>query len=268
MKQIAIAAFLLSVIACSYKAFADEEGKPLRYCYYDYDLSPSYRGSGAEVPPLGQRGIVIDIMDQVAAEIGLPLEWVRRPWPRCLAMMAEGEVDGLTGINYTPQRGKQMAFPLMQDGTLDIERTITPLAYYFFYNIYNPLQWDGEKFNRKRISIASPRGFVVTDILREKGFSHVQEMGADQGFKALLDRKVDVFVESMLHYAVARKTLPNLDIRTKRLDPPIYVSYIYNPVSKSYYSRNSKMVEQFWTLQAPRFAKWLKDNQNRENSGS
>lgn len=245
-----------SIVFFSQQSFAQDKIDPLRYCYYDYEMAPFYQGAGAEVPPIDQRGLVIDVMDQVGAEIGLPLEWVRRPWPRCLAMMAEGQVDGLVGVNFTPERGQKYEFPHTKEGELDISRTLTPLSYYFFYNIYNPIQWDGEKFDRKRVSIASPRGFVVTQLLRDKGFSHVQEMGAAKGFQALLDRKIDVYVESMVHYGVARKTLSNLDIRLKRLTPSIYTSYMFNPVSKTYYQRYPDLVERFWTGQAQHYSKW------------
>lgn len=256
MKYIFIAVAVLCILIGGKRSFADEQIETLRYCYNNYDLSPYFNGAGAEIPPLGKRGIVIDIMDQVAAEIGLPIEWVRRPWPRCLTMMEKGEVDGLAGANFTPQRGREMAFPLTHEGEADKTRSVTSMSYSFFYNIYNPLDWNGVKFNRERVSIGAPRGYIVTDVIRDMGFLHVQEISTKQGFKDLNDRKIDVYVGSLYHYNVARETLDNADIRLKRLDPPVYVSYQYHPVSKAYYERYSELVERFWTIQAPLYERW------------
>lgn len=264
-KQLWILILALWVGGFSDQAAAQESKVILRFCYYDYEMLPYYKGNNTVVPPLGQRGVIIDIMDQVAEEINLSLDWIRRPWPRCLSMMEQGQVDGLVAVSHTPERAQIMRFPQLENGGLDTARTMSPLAYYFFYNIYNPLEWDGEKFDRARVSMASPRGYVVTKLLREKSYANLQEMGSVEGFKALLGRKIDVYVESMLLFDEAKKKFPNFDLRIKRLEPPIYLSYTFSPVSYSAYQRHPEIIEKLWTEMAPRYEQWRRKDVFFEN---
>lgn len=57
-----------------------------------------------EKAPSGFRGIDIDIVNKLAAELGITIEIQRHPWARALEMMRNGQADMITGAARTAER--------------------------------------------------------------------------------------------------------------------------------------------------------------------
>jgi len=237
--------FLICMIVMPVFVHADEM-KPLRVCYYNHEELPFYRGDGDEVPPVGQRGDVVEMVHTATKRAGIPVEWLRRPWLRCLSMVENGTADAVFNAAATPEREAYMAYPRDASGVLDPDRSIVRLGYHFYANVYNPVKWDGQRFDRDRIKIGSPRGYVVTDKLYEKGFRAVQEMKPSEGFQQVLDQTLDVYAMTPLSAKSILTQLPQADIRLKRLDPAVYVDYLYDPVRQDYYDQYPEAIEVFW----------------------
>lgn len=56
------------------------------------------------------RGIDVDIINTLAADLSLTVKFVTCPFKRCLAMLEYGQVDLMPGLFKTPEREKYMAF--------------------------------------------------------------------------------------------------------------------------------------------------------------
>jgi len=236
------------------------EAQPLRFCYYNFEIKPYYIGNGETVPPRGDRGIVIEMIHDVADQVGLQIEWIRRPWKRCLLMVEKGDADGLTFALPTAEREKFLAFPRTETGVIDTEQSIGLSKYYFYTNIYNPLEWDGRVFDRPRVRIGVLPGLVATEKIKEMGFGFVQESGSIEGLQKVLDRELDAFVLGDASAQHLIKQLNNGSFRLKKIDPPVYIGYGYHSVSLDYYADHKELVDAFWAEVSKRSWDFLRKN--------
>lgn len=60
--------------------------------------------------PSGFRGIDIDIIEKLSAELGVAIEIQRHPWARALEMMRNGQADMVTGAARTAEREEFMYY--------------------------------------------------------------------------------------------------------------------------------------------------------------
>ena len=56
-------------------------------------------------------GIDYEVTATVFARLGVDIEWQFLPWKRCLAMLDEGEADGVLDIFRTPEHEAKLLFP-------------------------------------------------------------------------------------------------------------------------------------------------------------
>ena len=63
----------------------------LRVCLMDTELFPLWRKPGEEDADLP--GINIELQQLIAQQLGHTIEWVRAPFPRCLVLLKQNEVD-------------------------------------------------------------------------------------------------------------------------------------------------------------------------------
>ncbi len=75
-----------------------DERVPLRIGWSDY---PPFQHKGAtEVP----QGLDVELLELLARAAGERLQWLRRPWARQMADVAQGELDLIPAATPTPQR--------------------------------------------------------------------------------------------------------------------------------------------------------------------
>lgn len=58
----------------------------------------------------GRRGIDISLIDAITRQLDLKPEYIPCPWRRCLKMLADGDIDLMSSLAYTPQRAKQFDY--------------------------------------------------------------------------------------------------------------------------------------------------------------
>ena len=57
------------------------------------------------------KGIDYDVTVEVFKRLGVEVDWQFLPWKRCLAMIDQGQADGILDIFYTEQRANQLYYP-------------------------------------------------------------------------------------------------------------------------------------------------------------
>ncbi|WP_060480732.1 ABC transporter substrate-binding protein [Pseudomonas sp. NBRC 111119] len=57
------------------------------------------------------RGIDVEVTTQVFARLGVQVEWQFMPWKRCLAMVEQGQADGVMDIFQSDARHPYLLFP-------------------------------------------------------------------------------------------------------------------------------------------------------------
>ncbi|GAB3244983.1 substrate-binding periplasmic protein [Chitinimonas naiadis] len=96
------------------------------------------------------------------------IELVAMPWKRCFAEMKAGQIDGVLGAGFLPERCKMGVYPgeaCKPDPALRlyIDR------YMLYRNKQSTLLWDGLNLKNYRKPIAVQPGFVVSRLLRQSG---------------------------------------------------------------------------------------------------
>lgn len=56
------------------------------------------------------RGLNVDLLSALAAEMGCKLEFIHSPWLRALKLMEQGQLDVVTHLTYNTERSRQFAF--------------------------------------------------------------------------------------------------------------------------------------------------------------
>mgnify|MGYP003886167247 CR=1 FL=1 len=71
------------------------------------DHAPPYSYSEDVSSP---RGLILDILRPIGAELGIDIKVVTCPFSRCVHMLEQGEVDVMGGLIRTPQREQNLTF--------------------------------------------------------------------------------------------------------------------------------------------------------------
>ncbi|HEY9109276.1 MAG TPA: transporter substrate-binding domain-containing protein [Roseateles sp.] len=75
-----------------------EDRAPLRIGWSDY---PPFQHKGAGELP---QGLDVELLELMARAAGEKLQWLRRPWARQMADLAQGELDLMSSVTHTPER--------------------------------------------------------------------------------------------------------------------------------------------------------------------
>lgn len=154
----------------------------LRLVYSNVDFSPYQIGNANAIadPP----GIAIELIAQAAKELGLNIEFVRRPNKRVLVELKEGDADGIFCFSFKEARLKNGQYP-MKDGKLDSRRRIATVSYFIYKQKDSPLGWDGDQFINLDGNLGGNSGYSIVDDLRKKGIKMDEAATTVQNLKKL-----------------------------------------------------------------------------------
>lgn len=214
----------------------------LRFCYQDIELFPNYVGDSPE-KPADKPGVNIEMLELVAARVGLSITFMRYSWNRCLALLKAGRADSVIA-SYNEARAAIAAYPI-KDGTLNTEQRITTSGYYLYHQNATPL-WDGQRFLKSDIVIAAPRGYSIVADLRAKNIEVVEASTAENLLALLQFNRVDaVAAPGRATDAVIRREITRYVSVIK--DPaPLKESPYFIVFSHAFYARNREIVEAVW----------------------
>lgn len=140
--------------------------QPFVFCYQDIELFPNYTGPSSDVPETN-RGVVVELVEQAAAQAGLKPAFVRYPWNRCLSLMRQGRVDSVVA-SYRHERLTSAVYPTVS-GKPDVSKLITFSGYYLYQTAGQPDYWDGNAFISDDLVVGTPLGYSITNELKEQG---------------------------------------------------------------------------------------------------
>lgn len=241
--------FLLVFFAFLWSFSAQADHIKLDVCTNTFHLPPYYLGHGKDLPPKGKRGIFADALDETSEEIGLTLNWYRMPWTRCLNGLKTGQFSTVLGLAPSPEREKYVRFPRTLTHILDQERSMSPVHYHLFENQKSPLNWAGNtQFTNKTIRLGAPEGFVVTQTLQAQGLPISDQLSPYDGFSKLATGDINGFIFANKAADKLIELIPDGPNSIRRLDPPIWTSYIYLPIQKELYAQHPEVFETLWTL--------------------
>lgn len=126
----------------------------------------------AETLPLSgphHRGLNFLFTEAASADLGFEIDYVARPWKRCFRDVETGEVDGIIGVSYRPERAAIAVFPMTSEGEIDASRALFSTGNSLFKLKSDPLDWDGNGFNHLNGKIAVTLGHAIAEKIRQTG---------------------------------------------------------------------------------------------------
>jgi len=173
----------------SWGSLAAQEPTPLaiKFCYQNKELFPNYMGEKSS-KLADNPGINIELVDKIALNLNLNIQYVRYSWNRCLAHLKAGRVDSLIA-SYNTDRAEYAVYPVTDNG-LDIEKRINTLAYYMYHTAGSPV-WNSEGLIDSNTMVAAPLGYSVVKALRDRGINVVEAGSPEDTLKLLVHKRVD-----------------------------------------------------------------------------
>lgn len=160
---------------------------PLRFCFEDVQQQPWTTPD--------KQGLNFVLLNAVEKSLNEKFVYVALPWKRCLAYVANGEVDGVVAAVYSPERAKYALVPSHADGKERREAALYVDDFHIFVSAGSKVSWNGKQFSNLRGAVAAQAGFIVVSQLRSMGLQ-VDESSktAESGLRLLAAGSVEAAV--------------------------------------------------------------------------
>ncbi|MCL9782472.1 transporter substrate-binding domain-containing protein [Vibrio sp. S4M6] len=228
------------VVAASIPIYASAE-TTLRLAYSDVESYPFQMGNGTEVstPP----GLALDVINAVAEELDLRVQYIRVPGKRVLQDIETGSVDGGFIFSYNTQRAQYANYP-MHDQQPDRSKRIATIGYYFYVLQGQPLSWNGENLVGSNKKVGAHLGFSIVRELKNKNFNVYEVKTTEQLFNMLRRQRVSAIA---VQDTMAQKFLGSQSgNHIKKLHPPITTKDYYLVLSHPFVENNPELANKIW----------------------
>lgn len=220
----------------------DATQKKFRFCYQDVELFPAYTENSPNKPATNP-GVDIEIIDLVAAQVGVDVEYFRYSWNRCLALLKAGRIDSVIA-SYNEDRTEIARFPMDYD-IPDIQKRITTASYYLYHLGQEPM-WDGTLLLDPGIVVAAPLGYSIVRVLNSYGFNVMETSTTVELLNLLTYNRVDaVAAPGNAADEIIRSDFTRYSEVVK--DPiPLRENAYFVVFSHQYTNENPALVRAFW----------------------
>ncbi|MBU2898883.1 transporter substrate-binding domain-containing protein [Vibrio hepatarius] len=198
-------------------------------------------GSGADIasPP----GLSIDILNHVAVELKLDIEYLRLPGKRVLQEIAAGTVDGGFIFSYNQQRAQYAKYP-MNEGKPDGSMRIATIGYYFYALNEQPVDWNGEKLANSDYKIGAHLGYSIVKDLQKKQLKVHEVKTTEQLFSMLELKRLPVIA---VQDTTAQQFLSSHTIQTiKKVQPAIKTKDYFLVLSHKFLENHPQIAQNIW----------------------
>lgn len=194
------------------------QAQALRVAISAEDYPPFYYQQGDTLS-----GFSVEVLQAVANELGLTLQWQRLPWNRVVQQVASGKADVITVLYKTDTRATQFYYSAqsyLRDAIVLL--CAQPC----------PHQFDGNLTSLLAQPVAVVRGFSYGELLDKAEFSKAAVVESDpMMFKLLLSRRLQLGIASLLtiqHAADLKQAVDKIAV----LHPPLDFVDIYFAFSR------------------------------------
>ncbi len=203
-------------------------------------MYPSVLGSGDHIsnPP----GIYIELIKQVAEDIGMDVIFKRYPTKRLHQYLQENSINALCCMSYKIKREHEGAYP-KKDNKPDGSKRIATKSYNFFTK--DPkVRWDGSVLKNVQ-NIGAMRGYSIVSDLKRKGYNVSELDDLESGVKMLLAGRIQAFADNSITLELEIANRYKYE-GIKKLSPVIKSKEYYIVFSKQYEKSNREMTTKFW----------------------
>lgn len=209
----------------------------LIFCYENKEFIPHFMGNSTVVPPENP-GVVVDILRELdIKESRINIEFIRKPWVRCLKDLASGNVSAVIG-SYSSEREKYGVYPKIEN-KIDHTRAFANVTTCLLHHKSEKIMWDGEKLKLKSpLTVAVPRGYKIAKKLKNMGFIIYITDSLDQAHKLLFFNRVATSISDC--------TFENFPVYITMNKTPVRNHYGYLILNISFYNKNKILSERLW----------------------
>ncbi len=211
----------------------------------DEKTYPPFHLSDSQIKASGKFGLVKTKLNAAAKGLNIKINYIKLPWKRCAVMLQEGKVDALMAAVWSEKRKNWGVFPKNKNDEIDGSRKILTSHYSIFTHKDSKVSWDGKKVHNLTNGIFSPKGYVVTDMLKKLGILQRFNSNPRLVLDVVARRRIDGFVCTN---RVAKNLIKlyKLEDEIVKLDLPILIDDWHIPVSHKFYKKHPKLVQSFW----------------------
>lgn len=152
--------------ACSFA-----RAETLRLCYESTDIRPWVDMQG--------RGLNVSLLTLAARSLNLEFSYEGLPWKRCLAMLANNEVDGAFAASFKTERLELGVYPGPL-GHPDAAKRLHFDRYLLVRRKGDTLDWDGKQFQNLNGILGAQLGYSIVDQVRAMGVEVDERSGNAQ----------------------------------------------------------------------------------------
>jgi polar amino acid transport system substrate-binding protein len=227
----------LAVLLCSGTLSAG--AAPLKFCFEDVPQPPW------TMPD--KTGLSFNLLAKVEKTTGEQFKTTARPWRRCIEELRLGLVDGIIAAGDSTERRGFARFPQTAEGNLNVDAAIYIDRAYVFMQPGAHASWDGKELYSEGKAVIAQHGYLVGDMLRERGYDVQGVKSPDEGLRMLLAGMADVAVLQGLAATDLAKRDPRFRGKITQSKQLYMQLPVYLMVSHKTYEANPKRIETIWS---------------------
>jgi len=214
----------------------------LKVCYESAGYYPYLTNANSDENP----GILLEIILAAAKKTELNLVLYRSSWKRCQTDLKRGHADGIFAAIWSLEREGWASFPKNKKSEVDDRRYLWKSIYKVHVSKDSKLTWNGKQFSQKDVKVAAPRGYIAYQMLEDLNVLPEVIYKASQGLKLVGKKRLDGYViEEQIGKNLIRKN--GLTKQVVSIENNFFEALWYLPLSKSFYKKNPKVAEKFFT---------------------
>jgi polar amino acid transport system substrate-binding protein len=251
----------LFIIILMFSSAVFAKPQTLLFCYEDKDIAPMFLGVGQEVP-IDKPGASIEVLRKLDAELdSVKVEFVRKPWRRCLNDLEFNKVDAVIA-SYRQGRERIAAYPFNEKGDLQSQFAVSRFSSCLIGNSKFHKEWHSrEVFQKKAFTIAIPNGYGLNSTLKDEPLFIHNTFSKAKAFELLDKGVVQASVDLCKVDDLNVSSYPH-NKNVKAIYPPYETTNGYLIFSKQFYTENSALSLEMWQWlsrfdSAPVYVKYL-----------
>lgn len=131
------------------------------------------------------KGIDYEVTALVFERLGIDVQWQFLPWKRCLAMLAQGQADGILDILHTTARDNELLYP---------GEPLSDVDYMLFQNNAHPHPFDKLDDLAGLTIGTSPGYFYGQEFMNSKAFNQETAPSHEANFGKLVRGRIDLVI--------------------------------------------------------------------------
>ncbi|WP_374347311.1 substrate-binding periplasmic protein [Chitinimonas sp.] len=215
------------------------QAAPLHLCFEDVPQPPWTMPDGS--------GLNISLLKLVEKQLGEQFVFVAKPWKRCLEEVRSGALDGIISAADSPERRSFSVAPTLADGRADPDAALCEDRFNVFLRKAGPGKWDGRLLSSPAHSVVVQTGYIVADLLRQRGVAVNDSVkSAEAGLRLLAEGFADVAVLQGYEAERLVESDPRFAGKIALAAPPYEVLPLYLLISRKTHAANPGRIDAIW----------------------